>query len=265
MNARSSLSLLGGAATSAAGVALAVALWWAISLGMDPVRLPSPGDVLDALRAGWTSFPALEFVGFQVGGIRDAVEYTTVDVLIGVGAGCGLGLLVGVLVGSVRLARELLGPPLMVLGTVPVLVLLPFLLIWFGTARLAQSGLVIFFTFVTISAVTAQAVRNVGSTYNAFAAALGAGRWRVMRTVVLPAVLPEVLGGIRVSLAAGWSFATVSELIGGQQGAGKIIQAMAQLQRTADVLAVVLALGVVAIIFDTAVTAAGRWVVRWQE
>lgn len=257
--------LVGRTATTVAGAGLAVLGWWLLRLGVEPVRLPPPGDVVQSLRDGWTSFPALEWVGYQSGGMRDAALYTTRNVLVGVGIGCPVGLCVGVLVGSFRSVRKIVGPALVALGTVPVFVVLPFLLIWFGTARLAQSGLVIFFAFVTVAAVSAQAVGNVSNTWRWSAASLGASRARTLRSVVFPAVIPEVLGAIRVSLAAGWSFATVSELIGGQEGAGKAIQAMAQLQRTSDVMAMVLVLGVVALVVDLAVAAAGKWVVRWQE
>jgi ABC-type nitrate/sulfonate/bicarbonate transport system permease component len=259
------LRTLRSALTALAGLAIFVGVWWLLSLGMEPIRLPPPSDVLTALWVDWTSIPALEFAGFQTGGIRDALAFTIVNVVMGVGIGVALGAPVGAAIGASQTARAVLGPPLVVAGTTPVLVLLPFLLIWFGTARLAQSGLVIFFAFVTVAAVTQQAVNNVGERYSQYATTLGASRGRMLRAVLLPAIVPEMLGAIRVSTAAGWSFATVSELLGGQQGIGKAIAAMAQLQHTADVLAIVLALTLVAVLFDRIIAMAGRWLVGWQE
>lgn len=249
----------------AAGAGLAIGLWWVLSLRLDPVQLPAPLAVWNALRQGWHGIDALEYVGFQTGGISDGLLFTTWNVLRGAGLGAVLGVVVGAMVGASRTAAAVLGPPLVVLGATPVLVILPFILIWFGTSSLAQSMIVILFTFVTVAAVTQLAVTNVGQHYLDFGACLGAHRSRLFWTVVLPAVTPAVLGAVRVSVALGWSFATVSELIGGQRGTGKIIQAMAQLQRTADVIAAILALAVIAVLVDAVIAVGGRWLARWQE
>ncbi|HEY8548152.1 MAG TPA: ABC transporter permease subunit, partial [Acidimicrobiales bacterium] len=115
------------------------------------------------------------------------------------------------------------------------------------------------------AAVTQQAVANVDRHHLDFGACLGASRRQLLWHVTRPAVTPAVVGALRVSVALGWSFATVSELIGGQRGTGKIIQAMAQLQRTADVMAAVLAVAAVAVVVDALIARVGRWTVRWQE
>ncbi|UUY02817.1 ABC transporter permease subunit [Svornostia abyssi] len=248
-----------------AGVAVVVGIWWLISLGADPVRVPSPQVVFDALVSGWENIPALSFVAFQSGGIKQAVTYTTVNVIVGVGIGASIGFVVGALLGRVRLARELLSPGLFVLSTVPVLVLAPFLTIWFGTARFVQAGLVIVFALVTVAAVTQQATLDVGERYTNYAASLGARRSMLLRAVILPAIVPAAIGGIRVAAAAGWSFATVAELLGGNKGVGKLIQTMQGLSATADIMAAVIALGIVAVLVDAVIRLVGQWVVRWQE
>lgn len=247
------------------GIGLTVGLWWAVSLLLDPVQLPSPLDVASAFVQGWDGIDALEYVGFQTGGIRDGLIYTTRNVIVGAGIGAVLGIVVGAFIGAFRSVAAVLGPPLVVLGATPILVILPFVLIWFGTSTLAQSALVIGFTFVTVAAVTQSAVTNVGQQYLQFGSCLGASKARLFWSVTLPAALPATWGAIRVSVALGWSFATVSELIGSQQGTGKIIQAMAQLQRTADVLATALAIAVVALLVDMAIVLLGRILVRWKE
>jgi ABC-type nitrate/sulfonate/bicarbonate transport system permease component len=246
-------------------VALVIGIWWLISLGTDPVRVPSPKVVFDTLRADWNNIPALQFIAFQQGGIRQAVTYTAVNVVVGAGIGSAFGFLLGAALGRARLARELLEPPLFVLGTIPVLVLAPFLTIWFGTARIVQAGLVIVFALVTVAAVTQRATLDVGARYTQYAESLGAGPGTVLRWVVLPAVVPSALGAVRVAVAAGWSFETVAELLGGNDGTGKLIQSMQGLSATADIMAAVIALGITAVLVDAAIRLIGSWVVRWQE
>jgi ABC-type nitrate/sulfonate/bicarbonate transport system permease component len=248
-----------------AGVALLVAVWALIASATDPLRLPTPGTVWETLRADWVTVPALEFVAFQAGGIRDALLHTTINVILGVAIGASCGFVVGAVLGRWRTARELLQIPLLVLSTMPVLVLLPFLLQWFGTARIVQSGLVIVFAFVTVAGVVQQATREVGSRYGDYASTLGAGERRIVFSVLLPGALPATVGAVRVAAAAGWSFAAVAELLGGQAGTGKLIQAMQGLSATPDIMATVLAVGVAALILDAAIAAAGGFVVRWKD
>ena len=181
------------------------------------------------------------------------------------GIGATAGIFLGVLIARVRLARDLLEPPLLVLGTVPVIIFLPFLLLWFGTARIAQAGLVIFYALLTLTIVSQQAAMNVSGRYQQYALSLGARPRMLLFGVIFPAMVPEVIGGIRVALALGWGFQAIAELIGAQKGAGKVLNSLGNLQATDDMIAILLAIGILAVAVDGAVALGGRWVVRWRE
>ena len=151
------------------------------------------------------------------------------------------------------------------LGTVPLLIVLPFITFWFGTARLAQSGLVILFALLTVTIATQSAAQVVSEHYANFAACLGASRTQILRSVVLPAALPNVIAAVRLAFAAGWGWEVVVEQLGAHSGLGLVIQVTAQLAATADLLAAVLTLAVVALVFDAVVTGVGAALTRWQE
>jgi ABC-type nitrate/sulfonate/bicarbonate transport system permease component len=242
-----------------------IGIWWVIALNSDPVRLPTPGNVFSTLTSDLSSIPALEYAAYQSGGILSALEYTTINVIIGVTIGSSIGVVLGAALGRFKLAREVMSVPLLLLGTVPVLVLLPFLVIWFGTARLVQSGLVIMFALVTVTSVTQQATEDLVRRYAPYATCLGASEGTVLRRVVLPGIVPRVIGAVRVATATGWSFATVAELLGGQHGTGKLIQAMQGLSATSVIIAVVIAVGIAAVLLDAVIAVIGGWIVRWQE
>ena len=59
----------------------------------------------------------------------------------------------------------------------------------------------------------------------------------VLRDVVLPAIVPEVLGAVRVCFAAGWGFEAIAEILGAQHGIGRIIQTMGTQSATAELMA----------------------------
>lgn len=250
---------------AALGLGLMLATWSLAAAATEPVRIPSPILVFEAIRQNLVEIRALEFASFGSGGIIQNLTYTAVNVLIGVATGACAGFVIGLLIGRVRLIRNLLEPPLLFVGTVPVLVLLPFLSLWFGTGRLATNGMVIFYTMVTVAVVTQQATTNISNYYDNYALSLGASSTRVLLQVVRPAVIPEVLGAVRVALAFGWGFQAIAEVLGGQIGAGRVIRVYAQYAATAEILSIVFSVGILAVVVDGIVAGIGRWVVRWQE
>lgn len=247
------------------GVGLMLVFWALAAAATEPVRIPSPVLVFEAIRQNLFEIRALEFASFGSGGIIQNLTYTAVSVLVGVAAGAVAGFAIGLLIGRVKVIRDLLELPLLFVGTVPVLVLLPFLSLWFGTARLASNGMVIFYTMVTVAVVTQQATTNISNYYDNYALSLGASSARVLLQVIRPAVIPEVLGAVRVALAFGWGFQAIAEVLGGQIGAGRVIRVYAQYAATAEILSIVFSVGVLAVVIDGIVAGVGRWVVRWQE
>jgi ABC-type nitrate/sulfonate/bicarbonate transport system permease component len=247
------------------GVAIVTLIWWAISLSTTAIRLPSPMLVAQTAWRDRDTVPALQYVALQSGGINAGVMYTAVNVLLATGSASLVGAILGITLGRSAALRQFLRPTMLLLGTIPILVGLPFLEQWFGTSRLLGAGLVAFFGFVTVAAVAEGATVNVDTHYRNFALSLGAGRMRELRTVVLPAVVPAVLNGVRISLAAGWGFECVAELIGGQHGAGRIIEMMGNLSDTQGMLAVVLVLGCLALLLDAVLVTVRKVVIRWQE
>jgi ABC-type nitrate/sulfonate/bicarbonate transport system permease component len=247
------------------GLALVVGLWALVASVSNPTKIPSVGAVLSALKADWHAIPAVDYIYFRVIGIGSALEYTAVNVVFGVAVGTAVGIPLGVVMARIRGARLILEPPLLVLGTVPLLVLLPFITFWFGTARFAQSGLVILFSLLTVTIATQSAAGVVSERYAHFAACLGASPALVLRTVVLPAAMPDVMAAIRVALAAGWGWEVVVENLGARQGLGLVVSVTSQLDDTASLMAGVLALVLAAVIADAVVAAVGAVLIRWKE
>lgn len=260
--------LLGGlykvvlALTGLAGV---IGLWWLISAGTISARVPTPPEVVAAIQRDFWDIKALEYMLFTTGGIYQHLSYTFANVIIAVTMGTLAGVGIGVLISRVQTARGLLEAPLLFMGTFPVVMLLPFFTMWFGTARLAQNGLVLFYSFMTVALVARQATMNISGHFEQYAISLGARPGRFLVRVILPAIVPEVIGAVRVSLAAGWGFETVAEILGAPAGAGRLIQVFSVAVMTPDIFGVLVCVGVLAVVVDAAVAGVGKWLVRWQE
>jgi ABC-type nitrate/sulfonate/bicarbonate transport system permease component len=257
--------VLGRAVLGVAGIALVIGLWALVAVVSSDLKVPAPGGVFQAVIDDWNEIPAVVYIAFQSGGISEALRYTTESVLVAVSVGTIIGIPLGVALARFRAFEKVMEAPLMVLGTMPLLIILPFITLWFGTARFAQSGLVLIFTILTVTFAAQAAAQTVSGHYAHFAACLGASPARTLWTVVLPAAMPDIIGAVRVALAAGWGWQCVAELLGSNNGVGRIIQVTAQIQATTDLFATLLCIAVVAVVIDGLVAAGGGFLVRWKE
>jgi ABC-type nitrate/sulfonate/bicarbonate transport system permease component len=242
-----------------------VGLWYLATLRVDRVSLPLPQDVLGRLSEEFTSSYELMSFGIQGEGYLGNLIYTTQNVLVAVALGSVAGVVVGLLSARHRTFRAMIDPIVLIGGTVPILVAAPFFLIWFGTGRSVAYLIIALYTLFTLVVFAQRAADNLDPLYEQNAQTLGASRRQVLRTVLAPGVLPEILGGVRIALAAAWGLAAIAELLGLPSGLGKVVQAYATTTDTEGIFAAILLLGVVAAITDRIVAAALRRAFRWRD
>jgi len=137
--------------------------------------------------------------------------------------GIGVGIMIGIGIGISKLFRRLFGPLLNVVRTVPLLALIPLFLVWFGGAEIGIYLYIIFGLAMFMLVYTANAVQNVQPIYIEFAKTLGASKGQVFRTVILPAIVPELAGGTRVCLGIAWGITLAGEYLAAQDGLGRIL------------------------------------------
>jgi ABC-type nitrate/sulfonate/bicarbonate transport system permease component len=247
------------------GVVGAILIWWVISLGFPPVRVPGPVLVFQTAIDDLFSQPVLDYIGLQGGGFAPNLLYTVTNVLVGLGLGALIGASAGLASARLWVLRDLLDPVLMVLGTVPILVAAPFLLMWFGTVAWAQVLLVTFYTGGLVAIAGQRAALNLPRVYEDYGASLGASSSRRFWTIVVPASIPALLGGLRVALAASWGLEAIAELLGAPLGVGRVVVLLQNVEDTPGIMAIILWLGMIAVVFDFIVVRVVGWVTRWQE
>src|SRR5262249_26961837 len=123
--------------------------------------------------------------------------------------------------------RAVLDPILLTMGTIPILVLAPFFLIWYGVGRVSAVLLVAIYVAVILYVFAQRAADNLGPVYEASEYTLGATPGRVVRDILIPGTVPQILGGVRIALAGAWGLEAIAELLGAQYGIGKIVQVLA--------------------------------------
>jgi sulfonate transport system permease protein len=137
--------------------------------------------------------------------------------------GGSVGLALGLAVSWSRWSRRVVELPLQFLRTLPLLAMVPLFQLWFGTYLLGKVIFIAYGIGVIVFAGTVNAVGNVPAIYIENARMLGAARGTLYRTVVLPAILPEMRSTIFLCLGVGWSAVLGAEFLGAQSGLGYII------------------------------------------
>jgi NitT/TauT family transport system permease protein len=245
------------------GLVVPIALllaWWLGTRGNAYSLIPSPGDVVLALQDlafghedDAFSGRLLAHLGASVGRVYGAFLLAAL-----------VALPLGLLIGRLRLARELLDPLLQVLRPIPVTAWLPLSMILFGLGAKSAFFLVALGSFFPILLNTIFAVRSVEPRLFEAAAMLGVSQTRMFPRVVLPASLPGIFTGLRLGLGFAWVVIVVGEMTGVQTGLGAMIMDARQLSRTDIVVAGMVVIGAAGFLSDLAVQTLGRRLLRWS-
>jgi ABC-type nitrate/sulfonate/bicarbonate transport system permease component len=230
-----------------AGLLALAAIWWGLAQTMVPAMLPAPQAVVHRMAADFLAAPELSYYGLADASLLGSLLYSMQNVLVAVAIGAVLGIAGGLVSARSSVVRAVIDPVLLTAGTIPILVAAPFLLIWFGVGRASAVALVVFQVAVLLYLFSQRAADNIDPIFEDAALTLGADSRRVLRDVLLPGTVPEILGGLRIALASAWGLEAIAELLGAQEGIGKIIEVLAGATDVEGIMAALLLLGTVAI------------------
>ncbi|MBG7068107.1 ABC transporter permease subunit [Pseudomonas aeruginosa] len=239
-------------AAGASVLALAL-LWWAATRfgWVDVLFLPAPEQLFEALQRLWQE-------GYLDASLLQHVGTSLLRVLLALGAAVLTAIPLGVLMGLNPLAGAALDPLVEFYRPIPPLAYLPLIVIWFGIGELSKVLLIYLALCAPLLIATAAGVRRVDRSRVQAVRCLGASRWQVVRYVILPSALPEVLTGLRIALGVGWSTLVAAELIAANRGLGFMVQSAAQFLATDVVVVGILLIAAIALAFELGL----RWVQR---
>jgi len=244
---------------SAATVIIIIAVWALItSLGfIEPLYLPSPLAVLQ------------KFIDLAQNGYADATLWQHFSasiqrIFIAVILASLIAVPVGLAIGINPVARAIFDPLIEFYRPVPPLAYLPLIVIWFGIGELSKVLLIYLAVFAPIVVSTAAGVKHVDPIRTRVAQSLGATRWQIIRHVILPSALPDILTGIRIGLGAGWSTLVAAELVAATEGIGFMIQSASQFLVTDLVIAGILIIALVAYIIEIGLRVLQKKLAPWR-
>lgn len=232
-------------ALSAAGLIAFVAVWWmtAASGLVQPRFLPTPLAVLEQFIA-LTQSP---FVGYT---LQQHLASSFGRFAMGFGLAVVIGVPLGLLMGWFRYLDAIVTPLFDALRFVAPIAWVPFAALWFGTG-IGGPVLIIFSGAFPPCVINAyRGARHVEPRFIEAAQTLGASHWRMITEVLLPASVPSIVAGLRISAGLGWQSLVGAELIVASSGIGYLLVKGQSNISTSIVMSGMIAIGIVGFIID---------------
>lgn len=244
---------------SVATIVALVALWWAASaFGAVPALfLPSPQSVVARLGRIATE-------GFVDATLAQHLAASLFRVFTALLVALATGVPVGLAIGLSTVGRGILDPIVEFLRPIPPLAYLPLVIIWAGIGETAKVLVIGLAMLPPIVIATAAGARGVSRDRLNVARALGATPAQLLRFVVAPSALPDILTGTRIALGAGWSTLVAAELVAATSGVGFMIQSAANFLATDVVVAGILVIAAVAFVLELGIRLVERAAVGWS-
>lgn len=174
--------------------------------------LPAPSLIAEA---------GVELV--RSGQLADALRVSGLRVAEGLLVGGLIGTVIGAAVGLSQWFEAMIDPPMQMIRALPHLGLIPLFILWFGIGELPKLLLVALGVSIPLYLNTSSAIRQVDPKFFETAQMLGFSFWQRLRTIVIPTAAPQVLVGVRQSLAIAWLTLIVAEQIDADKGIGFLI------------------------------------------
>jgi NitT/TauT family transport system permease protein len=235
---------------------LVAAVWCLLTYGgfVKPDFLPSPTEVLR-------------------GTLQLFLQYDLWDAIVGSTRRIGLAFLLasavavplGVLMGAFEPVNRFFEPIMAPLRYMPISGFINILILWFGIYEKQKIAFLFLGVFVYLLPVVVTAIRMVPEELVQTSLTLGASRWQVIRTVLLPAALPEIFDSFRVMNAILWTYVILAEWVNPGHGLGYIIELARTHQKASWAFAGLLVIGGIGLLTDFVIRLASNLLFGWRE
>ena len=217
------------------------AIWqFAVSAGLvTPLLLPSPFKVLSTLVTLLSTPDFWIDIGASV--LRIVVSFTMAS---------AIAVPLGIVMGSFKALEAFFNPFMAAWRYLPAPSFIPVLLMWFGTGEGPKIALlfvgVVFFLIVLVMDYTKQ----VRTEFVETSMTLGGSRGQILRTVIVPAVLPNVVVAMRQMLAVSWTYLVIAEIVASTNGIGAMMMRARRFLHTDEILSGIVVIGVLGLLCD---------------
>ncbi|WP_193175055.1 ABC transporter permease [Oricola nitratireducens] len=156
----------------------------------------------------------------------------------------------GVMMGSFPAVEGIVNPFVSAWRYLPAPSFIPILLMWFGTGETPKLALLFIGVVFLLITLVMDHTKNVRHELVETALTLGANRYVTVRSVILPAVLPEIVIAMRQMLAVTWTYLVIAEIVASTTGIGAMMMRARRFLHTDEIMAGIIVIGALGLIFD---------------
>lgn len=173
-------------------------------------------------------------------------------------------LALGILVGLSRGAERFTELTLQILKPIPPIAWIPLAILWFGIGESSKLYIIFYGAFFPILLNTVDGIHNIDSRYLELGRVYEVDRMQLIRKVILPGALPQILTGIRVGLGNAWVCVVAAEMIAATKGIGYMLSNGRSMSRADDVILAMLLIGIVGKLMDDVLKFISKKIMRWN-
>ncbi|WP_287833765.1 ABC transporter permease [Acidiphilium sp.] len=240
------------AASSFAALLIA---WWAITASgaVNPMFLPSPAGVIDALVAWYRDGTLLDDIGISVWRVSAGFALSAV-----------MAVPLGLYVGAYQPVRALFEPIMEFARYLPAVAFVPLVLLWFGLGETAKIMLIWIGTFFQMVLMIAEDTSRVPMAQIEAARTLGASNREILNLVLLRSALPAMFDTLRMTLGFAWTYLVVAELIAANSGLGFAILRAQRFMQTDRIFVGIILIGLIGLVTDQTLRLLQKRLFPWR-
>ncbi|MEK3886784.1 ABC transporter permease [Bacillus sp. FSL K6-3431] len=225
-------------------IAMIAAIWEVTSRfsGLPDFMFPRLAQIFETL-----------FNGLINGQITAAIGKSFSRILIGFSVAIILGVIMGYFIWRFKIVEDTLGFLVTALQSIPSIVWFPLAIIWFGLNDFAILFIVTIGATWTMTISATSGFKNVPQLYQRVAKTFGSSGFHFLRTVIMPASVPQLLSGLRIAWAFSWRALMAGELLGAGGGLGQLLETGRSLGQMDLVISVMIIIAVIGTIMDNVV------------
>ncbi|MED4461205.1 ABC transporter permease [Metabacillus fastidiosus] len=220
--------------------------------GIPAWLLPAPSQIIQEGIKSWTSFSGHLFSTIKLG---------TSGFLIGI----TIGLLTAAILYLIPVVRESVYPLLILSQNVPVIVLAPLLVIWFGFGMLPKIIVITLVCFFPVTVAALDGFKQTAPDLKHYMRMAGATRGQLFWKLELPHALPSIFSGLKISATYSIMGAVISEWLGAKAGLGVYMTLASSAFRTDRVFVAIFAIMFLSLLFFGIIILIEKLLVRWQS
>ncbi len=236
--------------------AVVLGAWCAVTYSgwAPPDFLPSPTEVVRGTLQLFLQYD-----------LMSAILISTKRIALAFLLASAVALPLGILMGAFESINRVFEPIVAPLRYMPISAFIPLLILWFGIYEQEKIAFLFLGVFVYLLPVVVSAIRAIPEELIQTSLTLGATRLQAIRTVLVPAALPEIFDSFRVMNAISWTYVILAEMINAGGGLGYMVDLAYRHHKAPWSFAGLLVIGGIGLLTDALIRALSGMLFRWRE